>query len=114
MALSLPNQIQGLAFTSDGKVITSASYSISDSRITVYKDVFTNDYLTQMTVDGNTLPVYVLKQDNLLRDIPAPAMSEGIVVKNDRVFILYESACSKYKLVNRTRKTSVESISIAG
>ncbi len=114
MALSLPNQIQGINFTSDGKVITSSSYSIPDSHITVYKDVFTSDYLTQMTVDGNVLPVYVLKSQNLLRDVSAPAMSEEIVVKNDRIYILYESACSKYKLVNRTRTTNVESILIAG
>lgn len=113
MALSLPNQIQGFAFTSDGKVITSSSYSIPDSQIAVYKDVFTSDYLTQMTVNGNTLPVYVLKKENLVKNITAPAMSEEIVVKNNRIFILYESACSKYKLINRTRKTSVESISIA-
>lgn len=114
MALSLPNQIQGINFTNDGKVITSTSYSIPDSHIIVYKDVFTSDYLTQMTVDGNVLPVYVLKNENLLRDVSAPAMSEEIVVKNDRIYILYESACSKYKLVNRTRTTNVESISISG
>lgn len=112
MALSLPNQIQGMAFTSDGKVITSSSYSIPDSHIAIYDNVFSNDYLTHITVDGNALPVYVLSSANLSKDISAPAMSEEIVVKDGRIYILYESACSKYRLVNRTRTTSVQSILI--
>ena len=112
MALSLPNQVQGIDFTIDGKVITSSSYSIPDSHISIYDNVFTNENMTQMTVHGNTLPVYVLSKNNLSKDISAPAMSEEIVVKDGRIYILYESACCKYRLVNRTRTTNVQSILI--
>ena len=51
--------------------------------------------------------------DNTLRaKLVAPAMAEEVVLVEDRVYVLFESACQKYKLVNRTRTTDVLSLDI--
>ena len=46
--LSLPDKVQGFDFTDDGKLILSISYSISNSKILVYEDVFSNDNIVTL------------------------------------------------------------------
>ena len=56
------------------------------------------------------IPLKVCCQENLIKKIEAPAMSEGIDIVDNKVYILYESACNKYKFFNRTRINHVNSI----
>lgn len=110
--LSLPNQTQGFDFTSSGDIVVSTSYSIPDSKILIFKNVFSDIYKKQINLFVKDLPVYILSSKNLKKEIIAPAMSEELVIKDNRAYILYESACSKYRLVNRTRTRNVHSISL--
>ena len=111
--LSLPNKAQGFDFTQDGKVIVSTSYSIPDSHILVYENALIDDNKVNVELDNETtIPVYKLSSSKLTMDIEAPSMSEEVVVKDERVYILFESACSKYKFVNRTRVDNVQSITL--
>jgi hypothetical protein len=110
--LSLPDKSQGFTFTNDGKVVVSTSFSIPKSHILTYENVFNSDNAIIITINNQELPVYKLSSTNLVKDITAPTMSEEIIFKDNRVYILYESACSKYKLINRTRLTKVYSINI--
>ncbi len=113
LAISLPNQVQGFSITSQNQIILSTSYSIPDSIIYVYNAPHTLESMPNITLPVGEIPLLVCSSQNLIKRISAPAMSEGIDLKDDRVYILFESACSKYALVNRTRSTFVTSIALS-
>lgn len=91
---SIGNQIQGFAITPKGKIVLSRSYGMVDSNFYVFepKDVID----TNMKLDG--AKVYFLDRDNCSKNLKAPAMSEDMDVKGDKVIYLSESACNKYIL----------------
>ena len=108
-AISIPDLAQGMEVTSDGKIVLSTSYSIADSNIYYYKNIF-NDPSSSLRVGRESVPLWFLDGQSLIGSKKAPAMSEEIVIENDRVYILFESACKKYKAFNRKRLDSVYSI----
>ena len=87
---SIRNEVQGICFTPEGKVIMSTSYGLKDSVFYVYD-------LSEATESGITMdgaPVYNLERFE--KEIKAPAMSEGLDYRNGKVITLFESACNKY------------------
>ena len=87
---SIRNNVQGICFTPEGKVVMSTSYGLSSSHFYVYDVKEATD--AGITMDG--APVYYL--DKLQREIKGPAMSEGLDVYNGKVITLFESASNKY------------------
>lgn len=85
---SIPNEIQGFAISSSGKVVLSRSWGLSSSDFFV----FDNPEKTNLKYDG--APVYFL--DNYSKDIKAPFFSEDLDVANGKIIYLSESACNKY------------------
>jgi len=114
--ISFPNQAQGMVITKnkEGKevVVISTSYSIPSSKIMVYDNPLVGETIKKVTLNGKEIPLYELNSNNLIETFKAPSMSEEMAVKDGRVFVLFESACKKYKLVNRTRTKHVYSIEI--
>ena len=111
-ALSLREKCQGVAVTTEGKFVLSCSYSISDSAIYYYKDVLNEEKHGEFILGKHILDLWYLDNESILNEINAPSMSEEIVIKNDRLYILFESACKKYRIFNRKRLQNVYSISI--
>ena len=109
-ALSIRSLCQGIAMTNDGKFVMSTSYSLPDSNIYYYNSVLLNDADTTITINDNTIPLWFLDNNSLTASVNAPSMSEELVVKGDKVYILFESACKKYRLFNRKRLTNVYSL----
>lgn len=105
--LTLPNNAQGIAIIGE-KVVVSTSWAIRSSELFVYNNSL------NMEASGmfEGLPLYELSDKNLIKIIKAPAMAEEIAVKDGRVYINFESACKKYKLINRTRIKNVISIEV--
>lgn len=110
--ISTPSQVQGMEILDDGKIVFSTSYSIPSSHLLIYKSILQIEHVEDVLIDGNSIPVYVLSSSDLVCDIKAPSMSEEIVLKDNKLFILYESASKKYKLVNRTRIDKVHVLDI--
>ncbi len=110
LALSIPNQVQGFSQTNNGEIILSTSYSIPNSVIYVYGQSVVLEDKETLSLEFGEIPLKVCCQENLIKKIEAPAMSEGIDIVDNRVYILYESACNKYKFFNRTRINHVNSI----
>ena len=114
--ISFPDQAQGMVITKnkEGKecVVISTSYSIPSSKIKIYSNPLSEESVKKITIGGKEIPLYELNSKNLVDVFKAPAMSEEMAVKDGKVFILFESACKKYKLVNRTRTKNVFSIEI--
>ena len=87
---SLRNNVQGICFTPDGKVVLSTSYGLTDTVYYVYN-------LADATDSGKKFddaPVYYL--DKLEREIRGPAMGEDLDYYDGRVITLTESASNKY------------------
>ena len=92
-AYSLPDQVQGVAF-SDGKLYCSTSYATPFSHILEYD--LGNAGADTISFMNQDLPVSYMDSSNLLRDIKFPPMSEEIVFVNDRLVTMCESASNKY------------------
>lgn len=114
-ALTLPDQAQGISFvgTDDGeKIMISTSWSISSSKLKIYQNPLNKETNKTLFVNGKNLPLYELNSGNQTKTISAPAMTEELTVVDGRIFIMFESACKKYKFVNRTRIKTVLSIKL--
>ena len=87
---TLRNNVQGICFTPQGKVILSTSYGLTDTVYYIYDlDTVTDSGLT---FDG--APVYYL--DNLEKEIHGPAMGEDLDFYDGKIITLTESASQKY------------------
>lgn len=110
-AISIRGLCQGIDVTSDGKFVLSTSWGLSDSNIYLYNNVLSEPAHKKDFVIGQTkIDLWYLDNESLIGSVNAPAMSEEIFIKNDRVYILFESACRKYRLFNRKRLTNVYSL----
>ena len=113
MALTLPDKAQGIAITGEGeneKITISTSWSIGDSNLITYSSPFNKSTQKTIRINNQDVNLYELNSTNLESSIKAPSMSEEMTVVDGRVFILFESACEKYRAVNRTRTKYVLSI----
>lgn len=112
-ALSLPDLTQGMSFTSDGKILLSTSWSIGDSTLKYYNNVFSEDAHSTVKYGGYTINLWYLDNEALISDTKIPSMSEEIVIKNDIAYILFESGCKKYSFVNRKSLKNVYSMPVS-
>ena len=130
--ISIPDKIQGFALTNSKQLILSQSYGLPNSHLYYYdwsevvKAASTNrtyyktlmkDTLgkeTNFEYDGvfrqsgvkytdPSLYVYFADDSKLLRDYSIPSMSEGLCVNGDKVYVLFESGCYKYKYFVRQK-----------
>ena len=112
-AISVRGLCQGIALTSEGNFVLSTSYSIPNSNIYYYKDILNEEAHDTFKIGTTSMPLWYLDDQALISSREIPSMSEEIVIKDNRVYILFESACKKYKLFNRTRIKSVYSLPIS-
>lgn len=121
----------GSSSSSKGKLVLSTSYGLADSKLYYYdwadisntsnrktyasfpdhnnfeyEDVVTK-YGTPYT--DSSVYVYFVDGSKLKREYAVPSMSEGLCVKNNTVFVLFESGCYKYKTFVRQILTDIYS-----
>lgn len=75
-----------------------------------YEGVYTsNGAQYALNGKGGRSDIYVYSADEscLVRDYSIPAMAEGMCVNGDRVYLLFESGCYKYKMFVRQRITDI-------
>ena len=112
LAISIPNQVQGFVFGENGAAIFSTSYSLPDSKFYVYEKMSSLEDNATISLSFGDIPLKVYSNEDLNQILEGPCMSEALCLKGDRVYILYESACDKYKLFTRTRTNVVHSIKL--
>ena len=95
LALSITDLVQGFAKTADSFML-STSYGVKASHLYFYPDTTSEAADASISVNGKDVPVYFLDDEAIKKDVLMPPMSEEIFVKDDRVFVLFESACKKY------------------
>lgn len=102
---TLRNNVQGICFTPDGKIVLSTSYGLTDTIYYVYNADDLSD--SGKTFDG--APVYYL--DKLENEIHGPAMGEDLDYYDGKIITLTESASDKYifgKLFGATKIVALE------
>ena len=92
-AYSAPGLVQGMTFT-ENCIVLSTSYGFAASHLKFYN--LSKIPEAQLAIGGNTLNVGYLDSSCLESDVTAPFMSEEIVYKDGRIYIMTESASNKY------------------
>lgn len=93
-AISAPDKIQGVCFTYDDEIVLSTSYSVPSSHL--YYHRIDTGRSSSIEVCETEVPLYYLDSATLIETVTLPPMSEELVFKDGRVYILCESACNKY------------------
>ena len=110
-AISIREKVQGIGFTDDGKIVLSTSYGFATSHLWFYQPEETRQ--GSLTLMGSSVPLYYLDSDNLVHTVEMPPMSEEVVCMDGKVYVLFESACTKYKYGNLIRGTHVYAYEMA-
>ena len=96
--LSTTNRIQGFTI-SNGSIYLSQSYGRKNSS-TLYrhKNVLSEAPNTQAQVYGTQVPVWFLDNNSQSDTLTAPPMTEGLCTIDGKVYVLFESAASYYRI----------------
>ena len=96
--LAIPEQVQGMAFSKANKILFSTSYGRkNNSKIYVFEDVLENEKTGTKIIDGKEVDFYACSNGELIEEIVAPPMSEGMANHPDGVYIAFESGAHKYR-----------------
>ena len=93
-AISTPEKVQGMCFTSDEEIVLSISWSLTNSNLLFYE--VDTERVGSVSVLGREVPLYYLDSANLKDTVVLPPLSEELVCKDGRVHVMFESACNKY------------------
>lgn len=93
VAYSTAGLVQGMTFT-ENEIVLSTSYGLAASHLYFYDK--SSISAGQLTLNGKNVPLYYLDGACLSRTVTAPPMSEEIVYKDGRIYIMTESASNKY------------------
>lgn len=92
-AYSIPDDVQGMAFTPDG-IAFSESYAINPAQIAIYQ--IATSPISTIKIDGHDIPYYVYNDGLFVKSIKVSPMVEGIVYSNNLLYTLNESAAHNY------------------
>lgn len=91
---SIGDYVQGV-WAEDGKIYLSTSHGLSHSLIYEYDESKITEEGT-IKIIGRTLPLYSLDSASLTATYKIAPMSEELFMKDGKLYIMCESACSKY------------------
>ena len=91
---SIRDYVQGM-WVEDGKFYLSTSHGLSHSLIYVYDEANMTEEGT-IKIIGRTLPLYSMDSASLVATYQIAPMSEELFMKDGKLYIMCESACSKY------------------
>jgi hypothetical protein len=97
--LAAPDRIQGITLTGNGKVVLSQSYGrANDSTLLIYRLDSGDMPDLELTLNGQTIPAYLLDDNRLADSINSIPMSEGLSTNaGGQVLVLYESGAIRYE-----------------
>lgn len=86
--------VQGMCITPDSRLVLSTSYGLAASHLYVYDINATSQ--GSYEINGKTVPIYYFDSDNLVKTVKAPPMSEELLYRDGKIYIMTESASNKY------------------
>lgn len=93
---STTSHAQGMCFIGNDVLVLSCSYGLSTSLLHFYDLAALPTETATMRVGEHDVVVAFLDSTSLIETVEAPPMSEEIVWHGDRLWVLSESACTKY------------------
>ena len=94
---SIPSKVQGMLITPDNKLVLTTSWGVSKSHLLIYDFAKINEKSDKTTrALGYTAPLYFVDSSSLVKDVKAPPMAEEVVYMDGKIYIMNESASSKY------------------
>lgn len=117
-AISTTSLVQGMVVT-NGNIILSTSYSLPSSHLYIYENTLSSAPTQQIHFDSlDDVADEDFMIDTYILDTPTssqilPQMSEEITIKDGSLYILFENACSKYKMFTRLNLTDVYSLELS-
>ncbi len=94
---SIPSKVQGMLITPDNKLVLTTSWGVSKSHLLIYDFAEINESTDKTTrALGYTVPLYFVDSSSLVKDVKAPPMAEEVVYMDGKIYIMNESASSKY------------------
>ncbi|MBQ7161514.1 MAG: hypothetical protein IJR90_07390 [Clostridia bacterium] len=94
--LSIPDLAQGFASDGNGMFCVSSSYALALSHLRFYNDPTAGEPKGTFTINGREYPLYYLDTDNMIKDVTMFPMAEEIYFDDGKLFVINESASSKY------------------
>ncbi len=115
VVLSIPDKVQGMATTTDGKVIFSSSYGRrNDSTLYVFSSFESWESSTVTIFGKENIPLYISGKDDIECKIKMPTLMEGLDYHNGRLYVIFESGAIEYSNAKRVIKnlweTDIDSI----
>lgn len=96
--ISIPDEVQGAAFSGNTLILSMSYGRRNKSRLESYKNPLPDGFKQNLDAgNGTAIPLAVLTENEKLRSITAPPMSEGITVYAHSIAILFESGSDKYR-----------------
>ena len=98
-AVSLPDGVQGLCTTYDGRTVLSVSGALGVSRICLYESAAaereTGETFTWS--DGTAVPLYAIDSSAYLETLYLPPQTEETTYRGGKLYVLFESASFRYQ-----------------
>ncbi|WP_129408175.1 hypothetical protein [Marinitoga lauensis] len=95
--ISIPDIVQDIEFLNDGRIVLSRSYGRrNNSSLQIYSSILNKPGHAIIQISGKTIPLWFLDKKNIEKEIIILPMSEGITQKDNSLYILFESAATKY------------------
>ena len=99
--ISTTGKVQGMTMTESGNVLLSTSWGLTVSHLYEYNAKIASE--GEFDFNGTKVPLTYLDSKCLVRDLRMPPMAEEIIYMPDgEVYIMNESACTKYIFGNFT------------
>ncbi len=112
-AISTTEKIQGMCINGEtGEIVLSSSWSIADSKIYIHESLSSIEP-TSIKYNDERISLYILDSSNLKETLEIPSMSEEITYKDGRIYVIFENACAKYKMVTRHKNTKAISFELS-
>lgn len=94
-AISAGEKNQGCAFYGEGKLILSTSYGLASSKL-YFHNISAAEPEGEYTLGAYVVPLYFLDSSTLTHTVTAPPMSEELIIAENKLYIMNESASNKY------------------
>lgn len=97
-AYSIPERVQGMCYTDDGRMVLSASSAVGASQLYLY------DYGAAVSgrrgiywENGEPISLYYLDSSNCTKIIHLPPYSEEVMFDVHKLYVLFESASKRFQ-----------------
>lgn len=97
-ACSITGRVQGMTITDSGYLVLSASSVLQGSQLYYYDyEKITQKDSDAFKVAGKEIPLYYFDKTNRIKKIEILPKSEEIVTYDGKIYMLFESACKRFK-----------------